>query len=260
MSPDIVVGMLIAWAARKGGMVATRVDRHTDQVVDAAVLAVLRRLGSDPAVARLVTEAETEGTASSDASSAAEGVVRRAMASDPAFAAELDRAATQVSGAGARFVGGDFVGVQGDVHGSVNFSHKVVNEARRHPVLVAVVLVPLVVAAFLLVRAVTGDSGSPAPGSTAVVGEWTASDGTGTKLFTESGGRCEGFYYSNGEPLDIGGPMTCSISSRADAQGRYTLEVTQSMNEARYLIEFTDSEHAAVYEPDGTLLYELRRF
>ncbi|WP_329405228.1 hypothetical protein OG563_25220 [Nocardia vinacea] len=64
-----------------------------------------------------------------------------------------------------------------------------------------------------------------------------------------------------GKPLDIGGgPMTCVISGKADADGRYCLVVTQSPNRSTYKVEFSDADHAVVFDSAGTRLYELERF
>jgi hypothetical protein len=91
-------------------------------------------------------------------------------------------------------------------------------------------------------------------------GTWTASDGSGTKTFGGNGAQCQGFFYNGGEPLDIGGPMTCTISSAADANGRYSLSVVQNPNRAVYKIAFDSGDHAIVYNGQGTALYELTKF
>lgn len=85
-----------------------------------------------------------------------------------------------------------------------------------------------------------------------IVGSWTSSDNAGTKSFSGNNGPCEGFYYHNGQPLDIGGPMTCRISSQSDANGRYTLQVTQKPNQASFKIAFDSADQASVYSSDGT--------
>lgn len=92
-----------------------------------------------------------------------------------------------------------------------------------------------------------------------LVGTWTPSDGTAEKIFSEDG-PCENVFYNNGRPLDIGGAMSCQLSSAADSDGRYKLLVTQGPNRATYLVEFQGSDAAAVYTTKGTLLYNLTRF
>lgn len=92
-------------------------------------------------------------------------------------------------------------------------------------------------------------------------GTWTSSDGTSTKSFSEDG-RCRGFFYvsSTGKQLDIGGPMSCQLSSSPDSSGRYKLLVTQGPNEATYLVEFDGSDAATVFTKSGKQLYQLSRF
>ncbi|MEV0843460.1 hypothetical protein AB0I55_28430 [Actinocatenispora sera] len=87
-----------------------------------------------------------------------------------------------------------------------------------------------------------------------LVGTWAASDGSGTKAM-DANGRCTGFYYANGVPLDIGGPMYCSLSEHGDS---YLLTVTQQPNESSYRVEFTSADHAVV-SAGGRRLYELDR-
>jgi len=58
-----------------------------------------------------------------------------------------------------------------------------------------------------------------------VVGVWIAPDGT--SAFINEDGSCAGMYYNNGQPLDIGGPMTCAFSGS-------TLVVLQPPNQATY--------------------------
>lgn len=58
-----------------------------------------------------------------------------------------------------------------------------------------------------------------------VVGVWIAPDGA--SAFINEDGSCAGMYYNNGQPLDIGGPMTCAFSGS-------TLVVSQPPNQATY--------------------------
>lgn len=90
-----------------------------------------------------------------------------------------------------------------------------------------------------------------------LTGMWEPSDGTATKKFSADG-RCTGMLYSGGKPLDIGGPMTCMLSTKADSMGRFTLAVEQSVNSATYLIAFTGTDTASVYKGE-TVLYTMVR-
>ncbi|TDO15165.1 hypothetical protein EV580_3307 [Mycobacterium sp. BK086] len=103
------------------------------------------------------------------------------------------------------------------------------------------------------------DPTSAASGGGSLFGTWESSDNTGTKRFN-SDGRCDGFFYNGGKPLDIGGPMECAISSKPDSAGRYKLVVTQGPNKATYSVQFSGDDAATVYAKDGTRLYDLTRF
>ncbi|WP_278262223.1 hypothetical protein [Nocardia sp. AG03] len=274
MPVDIVVAMLIAWAIGKANRVGRAVNGLTDAALDAAALrvhsVVVEKLGGDPAVRQLMNEARTtNGAVSPQTRVAAELSISRAVADDRRFGADLEQAtapaapAPTASGAGARTYSGN-VGVTGDINaeGSVTIE-SVVNQVKRRPVLATLVVVgALALLAFFADRLLgtTTSSDQTAGGPAAIAGTWTASDGSGTKTFGSDGGQCDGFYYSNGVPLDIGGPMTCTISSKPDTDGRYTLVVTQSPNRARYSVEFTDAEHATVFDSSGVALYDLERF
>lgn len=104
-----------------------------------------------------------------------------------------------------------------------------------------------------LVALVSGCSSAPS-----IVGVWEGSDGTPLKTIDESG-RCEGMYYNQGEPLDIGGPMTCALGSEADDAGFYMLVVSQGPNTATYAVAFSDSDTAVLRETDGTEIVTLER-
>ena len=105
------------------------------------------------------------------------------------------------------------------------------------------------------------DSPPPSPaasGPQSIAGTWTASDGE-TITFSDDG-PCEDAFYSDGKPLDIGGPMTCHLSSKPDSSGRYQLIVRQSPNKMTYLVEFTGDDTASVYSRKGQLIYTMTRF
>ncbi|HEX7303358.1 hypothetical protein [Lentzea sp.] len=171
-----------------------------------------------------------------------------------------EHAGSSVSASGSIHANGGVIGGR-DVIGSNNSDNR--KKVHFGGILVAAVAI---VALFLVGRAVvlnmTGDSG--APDSTDVtrtaVGTWTASDGTGTKTFGGNGAQCDGFYYAQGKPLDIGGPMSCTLSSAPDERNRYSLMVKQGPNQATYKIAFDREDHAVVYGSNGAQLYELTRF
>lgn len=105
-----------------------------------------------------------------------------------------------------------------------------------------------------------GDAGAAPnpPQAPSLTGTWTSSDGK-TKIFGADG-SCEGAYYAGGKPLDIGGPMTCQLSSQPDSSGKYQLMVRQGPNSAIYVIEFHGSSEASVSTKSGQPLYTITKF
>ncbi|MGO4858929.1 hypothetical protein [Arthrobacter sp. 2MCAF14] len=79
-----------------------------------------------------------------------------------------------------------------------------------------------------------------------IAGNWKADDGTPVKVIAQDS-RCQGMFYNGTKPLDIGGGMTCSFSTKKDANGRYSLVVSQPPNQASYTVDFTGSDTVAVY-------------
>ncbi|MFE6858269.1 hypothetical protein [Nocardia sp. NPDC057668] len=278
MTVEVVVMMLIAWAVGRANRAGQQINGLADDALDLAVTrvrdAVASKLGGDVAIQRLLAEARaTNGGVSHATRAEAERALYAAITRDGRFAADLQRiTATPEQPAVPPPSGGDNYGVQGiwqTGDGSIKISNKVVQQAKRHPLaafLIVVALLGLLGAAVdQLLSAAQTTTADPGPGnpsvdSQTIVGTWTASDGTGTKTYTSNSGQCDGFYYNNGRPLDIGGPMTCTISSRPDTQGRYTMIVTQSDNRAEYRVEFSDTNHAAVLDSKGTKIYEIERF
>ncbi len=63
-------------------------------------------------------------------------------------------------------------------------------------------------------------------------GIWTAPNGSSAYLLED--GSCSGMYYNAGQPLDIGGPMTCVVDGT-------TLLVRQPPNQVTYTIAVTSS-------------------
>ncbi|MDX6260250.1 MAG: hypothetical protein QOH84_1938 [Kribbellaceae bacterium] len=175
--------------------------------------------------------------------------LQAAVAADRAFAAELNAALPAVehapsgpsnSGviANSNTVGRDF---------TIDNSSKFVNKVRQNPF-------------YAVVWGLSSALGGPAEAdASTVVGNWTASDGTGNKSFSSSG-QCDGVFYDQRKPLDIGGPMSCALSEKPDSNGLYTLRVTQSMNKATFKLRFDSTDHATVFDSAGRKLYELERF
>jgi hypothetical protein len=96
-------------------------------------------------------------------------------------------------------------------------------------------------------------------GPPSLVGNWLADDGTGMKVIA-SDGRCSGMYYTGpGQPLDIGGGMRCSLSSKKDNRGRYSLVVSQPPNQQTLRVAFDGDDKATVYNSSGTLLFSMTR-
>ena len=260
---EVVVGFIIAWAAGRAQRVGQRINGLTDQALDQAVdrvwSVVATKLGADPAIHRLVAEARETGDASTEIQADAATVLQQAADDDPQFAAQLRAAASAGDGDIGRH---DWTGTNSGVTfgritagGSVTIKNKVTNYAKRNPLVAIVVSIAvLVVAGWLVATALS----KPGISNQTMVGTWASSDGTGTKIFTGEG-SCKGFYYANGVPLDIGGPMTCALSSKADAQGFYALTVNQAPNQSSYRVQFDSVDHAVVYSSKGQRLYELNR-
>lgn len=89
-----------------------------------------------------------------------------------------------------------------------------------------------------------------------IVGVWEPDDGTGAKTINGDG-SCSGMFYNSGRPLDIGGPMTCSLSAE-ESGGLHTLVVRQEPNQQELGIEFVDADTVEVYE-GTTRLFTMKR-
>lgn len=85
-----------------------------------------------------------------------------------------------------------------------------------------------------------------------LVGVWSASDGSGTKTVSEDG-RCSGMYWNNGQPLDIGGGMTCTLNEAGNL-----LVVEQPPNTAQYDVSFSDAD-TVVLSQNGSTVVTLTR-
>jgi uncharacterized protein (DUF2147 family) len=73
-----------------------------------------------------------------------------------------------------------------------------------------------------------------------IAGVWSPDDGSGTKTISDDG-NCTGMYYSNGQPLDIGGGMRCTLGSE-ESDGQYALVVEQPPNRVTYEASFPDED------------------
>ncbi|MFE6766444.1 hypothetical protein [Streptomyces sp. NPDC057689] len=275
MSMEVVVGMLIMWAAGKVRRAGRDLNGITDRALELSTQrlweVVEAKLGTDPAIRRLVSESEQNGDATPSARTQAETALQDAADRDPRFAAALEAIVSERAGGGgtAGAAGGPTNGIRaggavitGSNSGRINANTKIINRVTQNPVISVVTIVLVLGLAFFGFRKLTassaGDDGK-AGGSAAMVGNWKASGSSSPQTFGEDG-RCSGFYYANGAPLDIGGPMTCTISSSADADDRYTLVVTQSPNQATYKVAFNTADHATVYSSTGQKIYEMSRF
>lgn len=133
---------------------------------------------------------------------------------------------------------------------------RIADFGKNHPVLtlggVAIMLVNI---GIVNIAAQREPQAIPVDVST-IDGTWSSSDGAEPKIFDATGEQCRGFYYHEGTTRDIA--AQCSIATRNDGANRYTLQVSQT-EPKRYTVQFSDHNHAAVYDCHGHLLYELSR-
>jgi hypothetical protein len=110
------------------------------------------------------------------------------------------------------------------------------------------------ISAFAITMLLTTGCGG---GSPHLAGLWVADDGSGSKTITEDG-RCSGMFYHQGQPLDIGGGMRCTLGEVADDNGRYALQVDQPPNQQTLRLDFIDDDEVEVYEGDQ-LIFTMTR-
>ena len=91
-----------------------------------------------------------------------------------------------------------------------------------------------------------------------IVGNWQPSDGSNMKTILENG-ACSGMFYSGSQPLDIGGPMTCSFSENKDSGGWHTMVVSQPPNQKTIRLKFTDANTVEVADNAGNSLFTMTR-
>lgn len=117
---EVVVGCLIAWAAKKARRVGARADAEVDQVLDAGMdkvhELVAAKLGTDPALAKLHAEVEQTGTVTDRTKDRVRLAVEQAGDEDPDFAAQVDALAQRIERARADTVAGNHgTAVAGDI-------------------------------------------------------------------------------------------------------------------------------------------------
>lgn len=101
----------------------------------------------------------------------------------------------------------------------------------------------------VLLLAALGACSEPKP---SLEGVWFGDDGT-TKTVS-SGGACSGMYYNQGKVLDIGGPMTCTLSEDGDR-----LVVRQPPNERTYTVRFVSDGELILMDSAGESIVTLTR-
>lgn len=100
---EVAVGFLIAWVVSKVGRVGRRVDSEVDQVMDAGLDRlhdlVAVKLGGDPALEKLQSEAGERGEVGPRTQARVRMALEEAVEQDPAFAAEFEAALAQAQAA-----------------------------------------------------------------------------------------------------------------------------------------------------------------
>ena len=121
---EVAVGFLIAWVVRKAGRLGHRVDAEVDRVMDAGLDRlhdlVAVKLGGDPALEKLRSEAGESGEVGPRTQARVRMALEEAAEQDPVFAAEFEVAVAQVQAAqrgdGGASAGERGVAVAGGVH------------------------------------------------------------------------------------------------------------------------------------------------
>lgn len=90
-----------------------------------------------------------------------------------------------------------------------------------------------------------------------ITGVWQPDDGSGIKT-VNADGSCTGMYYDQGQPLDIGGGMSCALGEK-DQGGEYLLVVRQPPNERTYRVRFDGSDTAVLMDNSGNTIVTLTR-
>lgn len=103
---ELAAGYAIAWAVRKAKRVAGRADAEVDHVLDAGMdrvhEVVATRLGTDPALERVMAEASSEqGEVTARTRTRLELALEEQTEQDPSFAKALQEAVASVQAAAA---------------------------------------------------------------------------------------------------------------------------------------------------------------
>lgn len=97
---EVALGFLVAWALKKAKRVAQRADTEVDRALDAGMDRlhdlVSRKLGPDPALAKLQTEVEESGAASTRTQDRVRLSLEDAAETDTDFAAQLEKLASEL--------------------------------------------------------------------------------------------------------------------------------------------------------------------
>lgn len=113
---EFVVGYLVAWAVRKGRRVGHRADAEVDQALDAGMDRlhdlIADKLGPDPALTQLETEAAA-GATTPRTEQRVRLAVEDAGEKDPEFAARLDALVAEIRQADTARGGGAVAGDHG---------------------------------------------------------------------------------------------------------------------------------------------------
>jgi hypothetical protein len=116
---ELVVGFLIAWAARKARRVGERVDAEADRLLDVGLDrlhdVVVGKLGGDTALARLESEASEAGEASTRTKARVRLALEDVVEDDPDFAAQVQEALTQVQAVAGAHATAHGIAIGGDV-------------------------------------------------------------------------------------------------------------------------------------------------
>jgi hypothetical protein len=118
---EVAIGLLIAWAVKKANRAGQRLDKIADEAIDLGLdrvhEVVVTKLGGDPALARLESEAAGSGEVAERTQARVRLALEDAVADDPDFAERLDQAVRQAqdstTAAGQRSVtvGGNVSGI-----------------------------------------------------------------------------------------------------------------------------------------------------
>lgn len=103
----------------------------------------------------------------------------------------------------------------------------------------------------------TGSNSAWADRPSSISGTWSPSDDSKVKMIGDNG-ECTSMYYNGTSPLDIGGPMSCTLSQR-QANGYYLLVVRQPPNQSSYQVKFSDSDTMTLYTSGSVKIVTLTR-